>query len=105
MLKTVTNTRKATILNLEGGLVISRSMTRFAESLVAAKEPYKGVISRDAAGDVDLVAEMTKHPDALWIRVKAIEADLPNDNGDNFPRLRQRCASVERSHPSNEKIL
>jgi hypothetical protein len=43
-----------------------------------------GEIQRRADGTVDLVAEMSKHPDALWIKVKAIEADIPNDNGDLF---------------------
>ena len=88
MLKTAYThaTRKAAILNLEGDGIVSRSLVRFANATVAAKTAYKGTISRDAAGDVDLVAEMAKHPNALWIRVKAIEADIPNDNGDNFPR-------------------
>lgn len=45
-----------------------------------------GEITRDADGNVDLVAEIKKHPDALWLRVKAIEADHENDNGDYFSR-------------------
>jgi hypothetical protein len=47
---------------------------------------YHGEISRNADGDVDIVAEMTKRPEALWMRVKAIEADRENDNGDYFSR-------------------
>ena len=90
MLKTITNiaARKISILNLEGGGIVARTMVRTAESAsaIASKTAYKGTISRDSSGEVDLVAEMSKHPDALWIRVKAIEADIPNDNGDNFPR-------------------
>jgi len=45
---------------------------------------FVGEIKRRADGTVDLVAEMAKHPEALWVRVKAIEADVPNDNGDLF---------------------
>jgi hypothetical protein len=47
---------------------------------------YHGEISRSGDGSTDIVAEMTKRPDALWIRVKAIEADRENDNGDYFSR-------------------
>lgn len=47
---------------------------------------YHGEISRLADGNVDLVNEIKKHPEALWIRVKAIEADKENDNGDYFSR-------------------
>jgi len=47
---------------------------------------YHGEIARKADGSVDLVAEMEKHPDALWIKVRAIEADHENDNGDFFSR-------------------
>ena len=51
--------------------------------VVTAKK-FIGEIQRRADGSVDLVAEMSKHPDALWVKVKAIEADIPNDNGDLF---------------------
>lgn len=57
------------------------------EIVLAAGEKmskYHGEIVRNGEGSVDLAAEMTKHPDALWIRVKAIEADRENDNGDYF---------------------
>lgn len=52
----------------------------------ASQSGFHGQILRDSAGNVDLIAEMGRHPDALWIRVKAIEADSPNDNGDYFSR-------------------
>lgn len=51
------------------------------------KEAYSlGEISRTGEGEVDLAAEIKKHPEALWLRVKAIEADNENDNGDYFSR-------------------
>jgi ribosomal protein L37AE/L43A len=50
----------------------------------AKMSKYHGEIAKTADGNTDLVAEMSKHPDALWIRVKAIEADQENDNGDYF---------------------
>lgn len=50
------------------------------------KDAFHGKIEKNSDGDVDLVAEFKKHPDALWIRVKAIEAEIPNDNGDCFSR-------------------
>jgi len=99
MLKTIerkdySQRRKAEILSFDGSSVISKTpMVILAKNgktsttidiKTAAK--FHGQISRDAAGEVDLIAEMTKHPEALWIRVKAIEADIPNDNGDCFSR-------------------
>ncbi len=99
MLKTIERTdyqyrRKAEILTRDGSTVLSNSpITILAKNgksattidvKTAAK--FHGQIARDAAGEVDLVAEMTKHPEALWIRVKAIESDIPNDNGDCFSR-------------------
>lgn len=56
------------------------------EIQVKTAKKFHGEISRDAQGNVDLVAEMAKHPDFLWVKVKAIEADEPNDNGDLFSR-------------------
>lgn len=50
------------------------------------KTAMHGEISRTGEGEVDLAAEIGKHPNALWIRVKAIEADNENDNGDYFSR-------------------
>jgi ssDNA-binding Zn-finger/Zn-ribbon topoisomerase 1 len=47
---------------------------------------FHGEIAKDAQGRVDLAAEMRKHPDALWLRVRAIVADEANDNGDYFSR-------------------
>jgi hypothetical protein len=90
MLPIVTHrfTRKADILNCEGKFIISKTPIKFASTTIIQKlgSSFHGQISRDATGNVDLVAEMQKHPDALWIRVKAIEADIPNDNGDYFSR-------------------
>lgn len=54
------------------------------EKPVVTAKKFVGEITRRGDGTVDLVAEMSKHPNALWIRVKAIEADVPNDNGDLF---------------------
>jgi transcription elongation factor Elf1 len=54
------------------------------EKQVVIAKKFVGEITRRGDGTVDLVAEMSKHPNALWIRVKAIEADVPNDNGDLF---------------------
>jgi hypothetical protein len=51
----------------------------------AAKDgKMHGEIERRSDGTADLAAEIKKHPDALWLRVKAIEADRENDNGDYF---------------------
>lgn len=92
MLKTVTQNfvRKADILKCEGRFVVAKSPIRIAAARIdlerCAMSPFHGQITRDSTGNVDLVAEMNKHPDALWIRVKAIEADAPNDNGDFFSR-------------------
>jgi hypothetical protein len=33
---------------------------------------------------VDIVAEIKNHPDDLWVVVRAIDANIPNDNGDYF---------------------
>lgn len=53
---------------------------------VKLAKKFHGEIARTAEGEVDVVAEMSKHPNFLWMRVKAIEADVPNDNGDYFSR-------------------
>ena len=83
--------RKAEVLSEEGDKILSRSpililaKTGAVGTLVNIKTAaFHGQIARDAEGNVDLIAEMRRHPDALWIRVKAIEADVPNDNGDYF---------------------
>lgn len=47
---------------------------------------YHGKIERKDDGSVDLISEIRKHPNDLWIKVKAIEADRKNDNGDYFSR-------------------
>lgn len=85
--------RKAEILVREGAHLISKSpVVVIAKNGAGTKidiktaASYHGQIARDAAGNVDLIAEMSRHPDALWVRVKAIEADAPNDNGDYFSR-------------------
>lgn len=96
--------RKADILMREGQNLVFKSplliqskngsadsidivKTANASCLAAdTRSAFYGQIKRDATGEVDLVAEMSRHPDALWIRVKAIEADAPNDNGDYFSR-------------------
>jgi hypothetical protein len=88
MLKTITHscTRKADILHCEGKSIVAKSPIRIASVLtnVVVASPFHGQITRDSSGEADLVAEMSKHPNALWVRVKAIEADIPNDNGDCF---------------------
>lgn len=84
--------RKAEILIREGDHLIAKSpLIVIAKNGITATQvdvtsAFHGQIARDATGNVDLVAEMSKHPDALWVRVKAIEADIPNDNGDYFSR-------------------
>lgn len=92
--------RKADILLREGSNLVVKSplmiqskhgsastidIVKTAGADISASK-FHGQISRDGSGNVDLVAEMAKHPEALWIRVKAIEADIPNDNGDYFSR-------------------
>lgn len=57
-----------------------------AAAPVYPKSKYHGEIAIGADGTVDLAAEMGKHPDFLWIKVKAIESDIENDNGDFFPK-------------------
>jgi len=90
MLKTTRQTIKLSNLkvissNLEGPsssvFKVATSTTPVSDTIVLA---YKGEIIRDAEGRVDLKAEMSKRPDALWVRAKAIEADRENDNGDFF---------------------
>ena len=83
--------RKAEVLSEEGDKILARSpilimaKTGASGTLVNVKTAaFHGQIIRDSEGNVDLISEMRKHPDALWIRVKAIEADVPNDNGDYF---------------------
>lgn len=86
------NKIKAEILTREGAHVVAKtpliitSKNGDGTRIDIKTAGMHGSISRDGAGNVDLVAEMAKHPDALWIRVKAIEADSPNDNGDYFSR-------------------
>lgn len=96
MLKTIghINRRKFEILTQEGSTLISKTPFvvigqngKFGTQIdIKTAAKFHGQIARDSAGEVDLVAEMAKHPEALWIRVKAIEADIPNDNGDCFSR-------------------
>lgn len=81
--------RKADILTQEGSFVVAKSPIIIASTkvdILKTAASFHGSIARDASGNADLVAEMQRHPDALWIRVKAIEADAPNDNGDYFSR-------------------
>lgn len=62
-------------------------VTKHASSIKQAKNSQMhGEIARLGDGSVDLAAEIKKHSDALWIKVKAIEADKENDNGDYFSR-------------------
>ena len=96
MLKTIEHQhkRKAEILSREGSkiiskqpiLILSKSGNSGTTVEVKTAAKFHGQITRDATGNVDLVAEMAKHADCLWLRVKAIEADAPNDNGDYFSR-------------------
>jgi hypothetical protein len=73
----------SSVASREPGLATDNvNIDRIAENIV--KDSFHGKIERDSKGEVDLVAEFKKHPDALWIRVKAIEAGIPNDNGDCF---------------------
>ena len=67
------------------------------ESSLAKTAGFKGEIIRDAEGNVDLKAEMSKRPTALWVKARAIEADKENDNGDYFPldELRASYKSFE----------
>lgn len=85
----ITTKSPVTILSLNSDSdIITKRFSSVGKSILvkqAATSKYHGQISRDAQGNVDLVAEMKKHPDALWIKTKAIEADVPNDNGDFFP--------------------
>lgn len=84
LLKTHNNLIRGKITEiLNKGIVKSASPEVGRHDVVTAKK-FVGEIQRRADGSVDLVAEMSKHPDALWIKVKAIEADIPNDNGDLF---------------------
>jgi len=87
------HTCKAEVLSMDGDKVVSRSPLLILDKngvsgtvvkTAATHFAYHGQIARDAEGNVDLIAEIKRHPDALWIRVKAIEADEPNDNGDFF---------------------
>ncbi len=67
-------------LNLDGG----KSMVKLASSgSFASSESAKKVIR----------AEIEKHPSALFFRAKAIEADIPNNNGDCFSKeeLKKSC--------------
>jgi hypothetical protein len=47
---------------------------------------FHGEIARSSDGSVDIQAEISKRPDALWLTAKAIEVDNENDNGDYFSR-------------------
>lgn len=90
--------RKVDILQREGSNIVVKSPLVILShndhgghdatkiDIIKTAASFHGQISRDGQGNVDLVAEMAKHPDALWVRVKAIEADVPNDNGDCFSR-------------------
>ena len=44
------------------------------------------VVDGDATSNFDLEAELREHPDSLFIKCFAIEADVSNDNGDYFAR-------------------
>jgi len=56
------------------------------EAASTKKGKFIGEIARGTDGQVDLRAEISKRPTALWVKAKAIEADKENDNGDYFSR-------------------
>jgi len=60
-----------------------------AGSVYTAQQMSKMAASYAAKGQkrdfgVDIVAEIKNHPDDLWVLVRAIDANVPNDNGDFF---------------------
>lgn len=81
---------KAAIVAMGPSKVLGSHALGFLKEAISNKPTVEarmhGEIDRTADGGVDLAAEIKKHPDALWIRVKAIEADEENDNGDYFSR-------------------
>ena len=58
------------------------------EGLVKFASSGNNGVGVDGEGDVNKVvrAEMEKRPNALFFRAKAIEADIPNNNGDAFSK-------------------
>jgi len=95
--RNVSSFSSPTVLKLEGMNLTSNegpklaSSVRLSEIIKTAADDgkmskYHGKIERRDDGAVDLISEMKKHPNALWIKVKAIEADRKNDNGDYFSR-------------------
>lgn len=81
------NVNKKIILSKTASSSYTGRVTTAGKEETAKKvSAYHGQIAKNAEGETDLVAEFNKHPDALWIRVKAIEADVPNDNGDCFSK-------------------
>jgi hypothetical protein len=50
------------------------------------------VIDKDSPAANILKAEVKKHPNALFFKAKAIEADVPNNNGDSFSSEELRTA-------------
>lgn len=77
------NTRIASIIAKGAESILSEYVKTASDK---TRFQYKGEILRDNQGEVKLSAEIAKHPDALWIRAKAIECDQENDNGDYFSR-------------------
>jgi len=58
------------------------------EGIVKFASSSNDGVGVDGEGDVNKVvrAEMEKRPNALFFRAKAIEADIPNNNGDAFSK-------------------
>ncbi len=69
-----------TVKQIKLAFRIGRSEPKEAEQTVEAK-----IIDSDNT-EFDLEAEIKQHPDSLFVKCFAIEADEPNDNGDFFSR-------------------
>lgn len=89
--KNITSVGSSSVLKLEGISLSSNATVNVIPQIKLAADDtkmskYYGKIDRSNDGSVDIVSEMKKHPNALWVKVKAIEADRENDNGDYFSR-------------------
>lgn len=92
--KPISGLRKVVAVGPREVIAASAAFVKTAADKVSK---YHGEISRRSDSTVDLAAEISKHPDFLWIRVKAIEADKENDNGDFFSKdeIRKAYRSFE----------
>ena len=68
------------------GIIKTQDLKIDVDNLKIAVAESKLAQDRDKTVEFDLVAELKKYPDSLFVKCFAIKADEENDNGDYFPK-------------------